>query len=242
MIEMEKEQPIIETLREHFEITVDYYREYIPDLIEAKRPIEAIHLATTYDNLIRGIHSALTKVYAMFLARMDLILKYSPDAETILKRKGLLGFFSKGLHETSGMFPNGDLPEGVTEEGLLKKATKALGGAFRKDLIISDSPLDSLIFVEIQYMLYVLEDLVEDDSVLADTIANEVSEVPARLIPKSVKHEVWNRDGGRCVECGSKERLEYDHIIPVSKGGSNTARNVQLLCEQCNRLKAARIA
>lgn len=47
-------------------------------------------------------------------------------------------------------------------------------------------------------------------------------------IPKKVKQEVWQRDGGKCAECGSQEYLEYDHIIPVSKGGSNTARNIQL--------------
>lgn len=60
-------------------------------------------------------------------------------------------------------------------------------------------------------------------------------------IPTNVKQYVWRRDGGRCVECGSNERLEYDHIIPVSKGGSNTERNVQLLCEHCNRMKHAKI-
>lgn len=60
-------------------------------------------------------------------------------------------------------------------------------------------------------------------------------------IPKNVKMYVWQRDGGRCVECGSKERLEYDHIIPLSKGGSNTERNIQLLCERCNRSKGSSI-
>ena len=240
-VNMEEEQPMIDALREQFETIIDHYREYVPDLIEAKKPIEAINLATNYDNLIRGIHAALTKVYAMLLTRLDLILKYSPDAEKTLKRKHLIGFFSKGLHETSGMFPGGDLPEGTTEKTLLQKAKKAMGTAFTKDLILGDSQLDKLVFVEIQYMLYVLEDVVEDDTVLADAIANEVSEVPSRLIPKAVKHEVWKRDRARCVECGSRERLEYDHIIPVSKGGSSTARNVQLLCEQCNRSKAAKI-
>ena len=48
---------------------------------------------------------------------------------------------------------------------------------------------------------------------------------------------VWQRDEGKCVRCGSNERLEYDHIIPVSKGGSSTKRNIQLLCELCNRSK-----
>jgi HNH endonuclease len=61
------------------------------------------------------------------------------------------------------------------------------------------------------------------------------------LIPRSVKTYVWQRDSGRCVECGSKERLEYDHIILVSKGGSHTERNLQLLCERCNRSKGASI-
>jgi len=60
-------------------------------------------------------------------------------------------------------------------------------------------------------------------------------------IPQRVRNEVWNRDGGHCVDCGSRERLEYDHIIPVSRGGSNTARNIELRCERCNRSKGARI-
>lgn len=39
-------------------------------------------------------------------------------------------------------------------------------------------------------------------------------------IPSAVKQRVWRRDGGRCVECGSNENLEYDHIIPVSKAAA----------------------
>jgi len=56
-------------------------------------------------------------------------------------------------------------------------------------------------------------------------------------IPDDVKMFVWQRDSGKCVKCGSRENLEFDHIIPLSKGGSNTARNIQLLCEKCNREK-----
>jgi len=61
-------------------------------------------------------------------------------------------------------------------------------------------------------------------------------------IPDDVKMFVWQRDRGCCAKCGNQENLEYDHIIPVSKGGSNTARNIQLLCEKCNRSKSANIA
>lgn len=60
-------------------------------------------------------------------------------------------------------------------------------------------------------------------------------------IPQKVKDEVWRRDGGRCVLCGSQENLEFDHIIPLSKGGSNTVRNIQLLCQKCNREKSNKI-
>ena len=60
-------------------------------------------------------------------------------------------------------------------------------------------------------------------------------------IPEDVRIFVWKRDEGRCVQCGSQENLEFDHIVPVSRGGSNTARNIQLLCETCNRRKSDRI-
>ena len=60
-------------------------------------------------------------------------------------------------------------------------------------------------------------------------------------IPEDVRILVWRRDEGKCVRCGSQQNLEYDHIIPVSQGGSNTARNIQLLCGTCNRKKSDRI-
>jgi hypothetical protein len=56
-------------------------------------------------------------------------------------------------------------------------------------------------------------------------------------IPDNVRLFVWQRDEGKCVRCGGNRNLEFDHIIPVAEGGSSTARNVQLLCEACNRQK-----
>lgn len=62
-----------------------------------------------------------------------------------------------------------------------------------------------------------------------------------RSVPHHVKIEVWNRDGGRCVQCGAAEYLELDHIIPYSQGGATSAKNLQLLCRRCNLDKGARI-
>ena len=56
-----------------------------------------------------------------------------------------------------------------------------------------------------------------------------------RVIPSNVKLEVWKRDKGCCVKCGSKDNLHFDHIIPYSEGGtSKDARNIQLLCLRHN--------
>jgi hypothetical protein len=64
---------------------------------------------------------------------------------------------------------------------------------------------------------------------------------PREPISEAVRHEVWRRDQGRCVDCGSKENLEFDHIVPWSEGGSNTARNLELRCASCNRKKGNKI-
>lgn len=68
-------------------------------------------------------------------------------------------------------------------------------------------------------------------------------QLPARreAIPRAVQREVWQRDGGQCVECGTREKLCFDHIVPFSRGGSNAVRNLQLLCERCNLSKGNRI-
>lgn len=60
-------------------------------------------------------------------------------------------------------------------------------------------------------------------------------------IPAAVRHEVHRRDLGRCTQCGTNQGLQLDHIIPVSKGGNSTVANLQILCEPCNRGKAAKI-
>ena len=60
-------------------------------------------------------------------------------------------------------------------------------------------------------------------------------------IPQEIMDQVWNRDGGKCVGCGSQESLEFDHIIPHSKGGAATYRNLQILCKACNLRKSNKI-
>lgn len=56
-------------------------------------------------------------------------------------------------------------------------------------------------------------------------------------IPLDVRRAVYRRDGGRCKFCGDSfehARLELDHIIPWSAGGSDFSSNLRTLCQRCN--------
>ncbi len=62
-----------------------------------------------------------------------------------------------------------------------------------------------------------------------------------RKIPRDVRQRVWQKYGGRCADCSADTYLEFDHIIPVAKGGGNSDTNVQLLCRRCNLSKSDNI-
>lgn len=57
-------------------------------------------------------------------------------------------------------------------------------------------------------------------------------------IPDDVRAFVWERDNGCCVLCKAEDDLQFDHVIPVGKGGGNSQDNIQILCGDCNRQKS----
>ena len=70
----------------------------------------------------------------------------------------------------------------------------------------------------------------------------EVDLKHTRLIPSEIKKEVWKRDKGKCIICGSSKNLHFDHDLPFSKGGSSlTAANIRLLCAKHNLQKSNKI-
>jgi len=60
-------------------------------------------------------------------------------------------------------------------------------------------------------------------------------------IRKTVSPRIIQNGSGRCAYCGSTEKLEIDHIIPLARGGTNDSDNLQVLCRSCNRRKGVRI-
>lgn len=83
-----------------------------------------------------------------------------------------------------------------------------------------------------------LQELIEEGEIF-NFFTNK--EGKREFIPQDVMDKVWNRDGGKCVRCESQENLEFDHIIPYSKGGATSYRNLQLLCKKCNIEKSNKI-
>lgn len=67
-------------------------------------------------------------------------------------------------------------------------------------------------------------------------VKNSGNKRPA--IPAAVRAEVMQRDGYRCSYCGTEQGpFALDHIVPRSKGGSDTSDNLQCACVPCNRDK-----
>jgi 5-methylcytosine-specific restriction endonuclease McrA len=56
------------------------------------------------------------------------------------------------------------------------------------------------------------------------------------LTPEDLEF-VYDRDGGICVLCGSSEKYQFDHIVPLCKKGANTVDNLRVLCARCNMNK-----
>lgn len=68
----------------------------------------------------------------------------------------------------------------------------------------------------------------------------------SRHVPAAVRRDVWRRDGGRCAFVGSAGRchetgfLEFHHVLPFARGGTTTAKNIELRCHAHNAYEAER--
>lgn len=82
--------------------------------------------------------------------------------------------------------------------------------------------------------------LLLSDSSEENTCADSAQVLGSRYVNKQIKAFIFERDKGQCCACKTNKKIEFDHIIPISKGGLSTAENLQLLCTSCNRKKRMR--
>jgi hypothetical protein len=65
-----------------------------------------------------------------------------------------------------------------------------------------------------------------------------------RYISFEIKMRVVRRDNYTCQNCSKHlldNEVEFDHIIPVSRGGSSEEHNIRLTCFDCNREKTNKV-
>lgn len=177
------------------------------------------------------VHDALMNFYNLIINNLEVLKQFNSQR---LKQLGYEPFpLFKNMQDMHLSGVNDEILERMTLNHLAEV------GFSKKHWYIKERILS-----EIEYLIDSLRILIEPEFIpLDDKIYGENQENNAtdRYIPSNVKIAVWRRDNGKCVLCGSQDKLEYDHIIPVSKGGSNTERNIQLLCEKCNRQKSSKI-
>jgi len=58
-----------------------------------------------------------------------------------------------------------------------------------------------------------------------------------RNLPEKLKTVIKNRDGNKCVICGSTIQLEVDHSRALMNGGDNSVSNLATLCDVCHVIK-----
>jgi hypothetical protein len=112
-----------------------------------------------------------------------------------------------------------------------------------RQVLYTDNPIRYFLYRESLWVAHNEYSYTACAAKIDNLLVLKVKPLPVRQgITEPVRIFVWRRDQGQCAKCGSKEKLEFDHIVPVAKGGSNTARNIELLCETCNRKKGSRIS
>jgi hypothetical protein len=80
------------------------------------------------------------------------------------------------------------------------------------------------------------------DAASASRLPRGVSMRASRTLSYALRFQVLRRDGFACTYCGRQApqvKLHIDHLVPWSRGGSNSPDNLRTACEECNLGKGA---
>ncbi len=90
-------------------------------------------------------------------------------------------------------------------------------------------------------------ELMEDEEVTSNKgiyeylLSGNEKSLSLRSFPDKIKRAIYEKQGGKCAFCGQPfpiERMQGDHIIAWSNGGTTVIENCQMLCAQCNGTKS----
>jgi len=209
--------------------------------------------------LQRGMNFRLNIEYSIFLMSKRSNAPYNDriyeDGITI-EYEGHDAPKTKDLHNPKEIDQPEFTPRGrPTQNGLFKKAVDKLKKTGQYEVVRIYEKLFSGVWSDRGFFKLIDCHTVSDGArnvfrfklqILEDFKGNSkgVTSLPkrTRIIPTEIKKLVWERDGGRCVACGAKDELHFDHDIPYSKGGASiTIDNVKILCARHNLTKSDKI-
>jgi len=179
-------------------------------------------------------------------------IRTADEADLFLARKSQVN--EKPICEKKRLLATGDLHVHLVYSSELQSKMKRA-----REILSSINPK----FTDTEILEYLLNDFLKRKDPLqkakrakTKTINKRTAE-PQRTssrrsrkaIPASIQHQVWLRDEGRCQyrdqetgrECGSKHRLQIDHVKPVAFAGTNEPKNLRLLCQKHNLYNAERL-
>ena len=130
----------------------------------------------------------------------------------------------------------------ISRQTLRNNPISGLASAIVRDLDFPrDAPAVSHIMPKLESCYMAPEELIKEFVDEYRRFSNGSSFGARKNIPDKIRFEVFKRYLYVCQICGSKDRLEIDHIVPVSKGGSDDPSNLQPLCYPCNRGKGGNL-
>jgi hypothetical protein len=204
------------------------FREYV---------VRELDLLRTLTNIRRGRLQAIPPAPGMEVRAGELIYHHAPATWRELK---ILKSGPRQIdhHGTLTLTDNRFMFASVTKSrsASYRKIVSHSGGNNWIELQIEGKPAEVFYFPEASPIPYELFQTVV--AMANQTKVASIEGAPSRHIPRDVRQRVWQAYGGRCAECGAEDYLEFDHIIPVAKGGNNADPNIQLLCRRCNLKKS----
>lgn len=149
----------------------------------------------------------------------------------------------KGTLTQNGKFEKAalDAKRGIREAELVRVYEKIKDGiwTFNGNFRLTDSWVETKGRTVFKFRLE-LTDIETPSFVAAERADSDIEH--SRVIPSSVKQEVWKRDKGKCVLCERTDNLHFDHELPYSRGGTSIlSSNIRLLCARHNLKKSNRI-
>lgn len=201
-------------------------------------------------SMLEQIRTTITKVNSIAKIRKGDVIPIQTNA--IISKNSEIVYW----HQPHVRLPHGknEILHGelfVTSERLIYKANKSLEVSISNIIAVESNA--NVIFISAKTKrgsgeFYIGKDAEIVEAYIEQSIKRfhrqldlQQTEGRSRHISQSVKNAVWSRCQGRCMQCASTQYLEFDHIIPFSKGGSNSENNIQILCRACNLSKSNQI-